>query len=486
MSTGGASAVHAAAPAVLLFLALGLAGCVGGAGETDVAPEDGIDGLDDVPTSPSGASRPRSPAEVPRRLEAPYPEIEWRFAERSWEKLTPTATTDWGPSGLAAEVELNGTVLEAFATLHWDLHAHRFGLAVQGPAGGTEQATSSLVLDRNVFMDIEDVTGGTYRFEVTQWGPAAVDQVDLFVDWLAAPEDWIEYEEVAGGWRARALYRDGGIEAANMRAALSTTHGEIAVIAGAEDAYVEVVAWADGADQAEAAARVKEINPTYIVGDEVIQGKADVPGDDWTDRGADIRVYVPDDVNLTVAASFSNGSLVLDHVLVGSAHITAAGEQGNEVRFRGVRAGPVDVAGERTEVTGDLSVAGNLTIGVTHGRVDLDVTPTDNLTLVVNGTDASRGHDPGAGDGPPGPPYTDILLGLAEPPEVGYDLEVDPGGGNVTEELAGAELSGEGPDRRLVTLDGEERPVQVTGSVTTEKGRIAFRTFPAEGDSEDG
>lgn len=342
--------------------------------------------------------------------------------------------------GVQWPVPLAPGLTELSVELAWQEEAHAFGVDVEGPAEAKiEPEQDPTGAQRSA--EIADPAPGTYVFYPTRNGVVTSDTLSLTVTaTFAVPADdalamegcsEIHAHRRADGWRASFACQASGPASAEKRVDADTVNGGVALDGDADGALASVRAWAEGDTEHEARERARSIDVTVQVTDDELVARAQAP--DWEDRGADAEIGV-EQARLTGRADTTNGPITFANVQV-------------EGFSADTTNGPI-----RGEITG----GGDLAFDTTNGAIDLAFTPEERTRLEA---DTTNGR---------------VDLGLTETSRIAYAIDAGTTNGKITENMDEARLDGSEDEARLVTEDGDGRPIRVTGDADTTNGDIHF------------
>lgn len=399
----------------LLGLLVLTAGCVGGAGGDDVTSRSTEEPGEDVATR-----------EVTR---------EYVFEA----DVDRAATGDGRIEGVEWLAPFSENLVALELSMTWEESANAFGLDVEGATDRSiapEQDPTSASLSASF-----DAEPGPYAFYPTREGPVANDTLQLAVTaTFEIPEG--EAASVEGctevqtrhtheGWRATFTCEATGPVSEAKDATLDTTNGAIAVDGGADETRATVEVWAEADSEQAARERARSVHVTVRVTEAELVAKAEAPS--WENRGADAYVGVQQ-ARLDGEADTTNGPIEL-----------AA------VETHGFRADTTN-----GPIVGGLTGSGDIRLDTTNGEIDVAFTPEADAEVAADTT-----------NGP-------VRLSLAETDEIAYTIDASTTNGQITESMDQAHLEGSDDEATLVTDDGDDRPIQVTGVADATNGPIHF------------
>lgn len=419
-----------ALPALLVTIAILLAGCLGATDPSSTAdPGDAADEASETITE------------------------ELRFSADVQASVHTTETVqDYGWSYAAP-----AGVQEIDLELSWDEPANGFGLEVDAPKDTQRQDPPEDPAATSLSMSVDDPTEGSFGFKLVRPpGADAPDSVQLeaTVVRLEGPggaSGSLEVRQEGDHWVAEMIYGASGPAGDEMTAEVSVANGDVRAETAGDQAEVNVTAWARAETRDEAVERVREIDVTATVEGDRIVGKARVDDGQWDDRGAHADVRTP--ARLSGSLATSNGPI--DLVGLDGGQLTAETSNG-AVDATGTFHGTLSLGTSNGPVTGEVAVHDDLDVGTSNGPIDLDVTPEASLTL--DATSSNGGID----------------LGLTETSEIAYEIQAQTSNGQITEEMDEAHLEGGDESATLRTEDGDGRPIQVTGNVGTSNDDVHF------------
>lgn len=387
--------------------------------------------------SGAGEETRLSPQEAEQLDEEETEEIERTFV---FEADVQASAGDGRIDGIEWPAPLGPGLTAIELELVWEQGTHNFGVDVEGPTDaqiGPERDPTSAELSA----EFPNAAAGSYAFYPTLEGAVASDSLTLTVTaTFVVPEDEslslagctdIETRQTADGWRASFACQASGPTSSAKRLAADTVNGEVAIDGADEGALAAVNVWARGTSEEQARQRAATIDVTVRVTEDGIVARAEAP--DWEDRGADVDVGV-EEATLTGRADTTNGP----------------------IEFSDVRTDGIEADTTNGPIRGDLTGGGDLAFDTTNGPIEVAITPEDAMGIEADTTNGA------------------IELGLTETSQIAYSIDAETTNGRITEDMDEAHLEGEEDDARLVTEDGESRPIQVTGDTDTTNGGIHF------------
>jgi hypothetical protein len=334
--------------------------------------------------------------------------------------------------------------------LSWEEPVNRFGLEVELADGsstrvGAPDDPSATSLEAEVSVD--DQPAGTYKFtlvapdgatvpdKVTLEGTVTVRVTDASAD--EASTNDVQTERTDDGWRATKTYEDTGTTGSSADLEVDTVNGEIALDGTADEQdRAAVAAYAKADTEEEAIDRVRDIQVTVRADQGDVTATAKTPDDDWENRGANVDASVTDATTVSGGADTTNGPITINDLT------------GDDLTLDTTN-GPI---------TGDVTTSGSVDADTTNGAIELALEPTSSADLTM---DTTNGR---------------IDLGLTENADIAYEIDASTTNGQITEDMQEAQLEREGRgDATLVTQDGNDRPIQVTGTMDTTNGGISFQ-----------
>ncbi|PSG97235.1 hypothetical protein BRD56_06125 [Thermoplasmatales archaeon SW_10_69_26] len=334
-------------------------------------------------------------------------------------------------------------------TLSWNEPANGFALDVELADGSTtrvEAPDDPSATSTGAEISVDGQPAGTYQFDlVAPDGTTVSDTVTLegtvtiVLGETASDEvstNDVETERTDDGWLATQTFEDTGQPGSQADLDADTVNGAIELAGSADEARAVVTAYAEADSEDEAIDRVQDIQVTVRVQDGEVTARAEVPDDDWEDRGANVDADVTDETTLGGEADTTNGAITLD-----------------ESRVTGIRLDTTN-----GPIQGSVSPSDRIEAGTTNGAIELDVEPTESAELEMGTTNGA------------------IELGLTENEDIAYEVDASTTNDRISEAMDEAELERQGEGQAtLVTENGEARPIQVTGETDTTNGAIAFQ-----------
>lgn len=349
--------------------------------------------------------------------------------------------------GVSWPAEMSIGLTAMHLELSWETTSNAFGVETERPDGTVHTLPPPAMPGQtSTEGDVTELVPGEYTYHLTAGdGVVLPDTVRLVVTATfelstttqpaleeGTVRDPVQVEETEDGYRATVTYRANASAQDRMQVTVDTTNGEIRHDGQAEGATGTVTAWAHGDTADEARQRVLAIDVDLVVDEGRIQAIATAP--DWTQRGASVSIGVPETTTVHGSLDTTNGPI----------HIEDARAE--------------DLTADTTNggITGSITGQGDYLFDTTNGAISVDLAPTGTSSLEADTT-----------NGP-------IVLGLVEGDEIAYEIDAETTNGRITESMSEARLEGSDEEATLVTEDGQDRPIQVTGLADTTNGNVVF------------